>query len=244
MDSASHEDLWRRLRLLERTPAADRNDRLHAVVSVHRVFLNNHQELFRHLKCSEGEVSPETASEDDPVSSVLQEAARLFHNFLAASYTLRGCTDSLVEHSFRGGIEAQEYKAKAEAILDSSDLYGFIHALRGYCQHHTLPLVGATFQAIGDQPLRAKLVLGTGNLRDESDRWPSGARRFLRGLPERYPLGVLVRDYFILVRNFYRWFQEWSDRSFGPQVEALNQELQKLRQEFLDAGLADPLSDS
>lgn len=239
-----HADLLRRLSLLREGPAVDRFSRQEAVVSVHKIFLDNHRELYRYLQSHEGDVLPRVVADRANLELVLQEVTRLFHNYLAASWTLRKCTDSLVESAFRRTPQAKEYEAETRSRLDSNILYAFVSSLRGYCQHYTLPVVVATFTSVGDQPWRMQLILNAKDLRRHISQWRSAAAaRFLGSLPERERLGVLVRDYFILVRGYYRWFERWVDRAFGPEVEEYNRQLGELRAEFLAAGLADPVTD-
>lgn len=148
---------------------------------------------------------PEIAS----ASESLKLVVRRLHNWLAACYSLRMATDIFL--SQHEETLSPTFTTTATARYDvcfKSPVAGFVHELRGYQQHHRVP-VSRGYRTIRhtrdgvSETAGVKLIVYT--LRQRK-RWQGAAREFLDGHPKEIDLLELEVEYQALLKSFMGWF--------------------------------------
>lgn len=138
------------------------------------------------------------------LETVIEEATRLFLNFLSSAKALVDHTRVHVRKLYPSSPFLKEYKAQLAERLAKRSVTCFVQGLRNYSLHYRIPLVTATFSFKRDQPLENQLMLDISELA-RWHRWDATSKRYMATLDEDHPLEQLVDDYMALVTDFYEW---------------------------------------
>jgi len=176
-----------------------------------RIFAGNTSELHGLLRRS---ASPDVwlsawdREHPERLEQLLDEADRLFHNFLAAAF-------SLISHTiaFRNRHVADDSALAADYTQRNptprSPLCLFMKRLRIIAQHERLPIsqgnVSAWRDDTGQLVVEPSLVLDRTTLMSRHE-WTGQARKYLKALDADPSLEKLSTDYSLILRGFADWF--------------------------------------
>mgnify|MGYP007008815102 CR=1 FL=1 len=149
-----------------------------------------------------------------------QEYSRLFHNCVAAIYSLINHTQRFVnkygDESFRTSYSStvKDYELSERAH--------FLTQLRHYTQKRTLPpLRRFSHSQGGDEDDVNRVIIQKEDLL-EWDEWNATAREYITGLDDRVDVTEQVLDYREAVVDFYDWFDEYARDEFKHEIELSN----------------------
>lgn len=135
---------------------------------------------------------------------VIEEASRLFLNFLSSANALVDHTRRHVEKLYASSPFREEYEAQKEQRFVKTPLRRFVQELRNYSLHQRIPIVTATLSLKPGQPPKNQLMLDISHL-TRWDGWGAASKKYMATLGEEHPLEQLVDDYMALVTDFYEW---------------------------------------
>ncbi len=158
---------------------------------------------------------------------VIEEASRLFLNFLSSAKALVDHTRVHVRKLYPSSPFLREYKAQLTQRLAKRSVTCFVQGLRNYSLHYRIPLVTATFRFKRDQPLENQLMLDISELA-RWDRWDATSKKYMATLDEDHPLEQLVDDYMALVTDFYEWLRRRELELHHAALSDLQQRIDRL----------------
>ena len=138
------------------------------------------------------------------LDNVIEEASRLFFNFLSSANALVDHTRVHVRKLYSSSPFKEEYEAQKEQRLTKIPLRRFVQELRNYSLHQRIPIVTATLNLKPGQPPKNRLMLDISELA-RRHRWDAGLKKYMATLDEDHPLEDLVDDYMTLITSFYEW---------------------------------------
>ena len=161
------------------------------------------------------------------LDNVIDEAARLFFNFLSSASALVDHTRVHVRKLYPSSPFLKEYKAQLAQRLAKRPVTCFVQGLRNYSLHYRIPLVTATFRFKRDQPLKNQLMLDISELA-RWHRWDATSKKYMATLDEDHPLEQLVDDYMALVTDFYEWLRRRELELHHAALSDLQQHIDRL----------------
>jgi hypothetical protein len=194
--------------------------------TVYAVFIPNSQELLALLDRAASD--PKLAIElfqnvRRPIVRTRFEGmvARALHNYVASASTL-------VDHSRRitrkrAGPIVAEFEHRKREVTSTREV-PFVHALRNYVLHHSLPFIGHEVRL---QPQPG--ILATGEIRlsvrqlTAWDGWSAPARRFIESHGEALPLRPVVMHHTELVTRLNLWLYEQLADANASALAEVNQ---------------------
>jgi uncharacterized protein YqiB (DUF1249 family) len=229
---AAGEHLFKQMEALRASPEWELRAQLEELAFVFRLHQANYQELKRLMKAMAADeetilrlwdVQNRTALE-----IVIEEASRLFLNFLSSAKTLVDHTRVHVRKLYPSSPFLEEYKAQLAQRLAKRSVTCFVQGLRNYSLHYRIPIVTATFGFKRDQPLENQLMLDISEL-TRWHRWDATSKKYMATLGEEQPLQQLVDDYMTLITGFYKWLHRREIEIHGPALARLQKRLDRLR---------------
>src|SRR5687768_14922772 len=226
-------------RLVEHPGYADFYTRRALYGTIAHVFRPNFYELMRLLDApskNEQLAAELVQNVRRPDVREVYEAAlmRALHNHVASSRTL-------VDHVRRvmkgqTGYVADEFDARRAKLLEHGEVH-FIHGLRNFMLHRTLPFVSHEL-SISDvnqptQAFKAKVSLSAAQLL-EDDSWSAPARTYVRDQPDDVDLRHAVLLHGDLVYRLNSWLYDALEDEAGAVVEELNRLVDEVNAALLD----------
>jgi hypothetical protein len=189
----------------------------------------NYRELKRVADQLESEDDESTArilelwSEHRRLYAVLDETARLLHNFLASATTLIDHTRAHVTTQHAGTAFEKEYKARVHQAFGANPISRFVQCLRNYNLHYRLPVVSGRLNVQFDPPgqtksITSQIVLDVCKLQ-EWDKWDSASKRYMKNVGEELAVDRLADDYMGLALPFHDWFRERDLEIHYPDIK-------------------------
>jgi len=200
--------LVREIEALRASPEWKLRAQLEELAFAFRLHHANYQELKRLMKAIAADeetmfrlwdVQNRTA-----LDNVIEEATRLFFNFLSSANALVDHTRLHVDELYASSPFREEYKAQVAQRLAKSPLRRFVQELRNYSLHQRIPIVTATLSWKRDQPPKNRLMLNISELA-RRHCWKATAKKYMATLDENHPLEDLVDEYMTLITSFYEW---------------------------------------
>ena len=216
---------------LRASPEWKLHAQLEELAFVFRLHHANYQELKRLMKAIAADeetilrlwdVQNRTALE-----IVIEEASRLFLNFLSSAKALVDHTRVHVRKLYPSSPFLKEYKAQLAQRLTKRSVTCFVQGLRNYSLHYRIPLVTATFSWKRDHPPKNQLMLDISELA-RRHRWDAGSKKYMATLDEDHPLEQLVDDYMALVTDFYEWLRRRELELHHAALSDLQQRIDRL----------------
>lgn len=158
---------------------------------------------------------------------VIEEASRLFLNFLSSANALVDHTRRHVKKLYASSPFREEYEAQKEQRFAKTPLRRFVQELRNYSLHQRIPVVTATLSWKRDQPLKSRLMLDISELA-RRHRWKGAPKKYMATLDEDHPLEQLVDDYMALVTDFYEWLRRRELKLHHAALSDLQQRVDRL----------------
>lgn len=153
------------------------------------------------------------------------ETLRRFHNFLASATTLVHHSRRTANRLYANLPFIAEYSARVEQDFRDSPLTQFIHRLRNYFLHQTLPPLAAHIE-FGDT-ITSSMTLDTADLRRWRE-WNHQSRIYLESADDELNLADVVEAYKNHVEQFHKWFVK---RQLQVHSQAFA-ELRRLRKRY------------
>lgn len=194
--------------------------------TVYAVFIPNSEELIALL--DRAATDPQLAIElfqnvRRPVVRTRFEGmvARALHNYVASA-------TALVDHSRRitrkrAGPIIEEFEDRKQKVISNPEVR-FVHTLRNYVLHHSLPFIGHEVRL---QPRAG--VLATGEMRlsvrqlTAWDGWSAPTRRFIESHGEALALRPVVKAHGDLVVGLNLWLYEQLADANAPALAQVNE---------------------
>lgn len=142
-----------------------------------------------------------------------REAARLLHNYVAATFSLVDSTRRFVEKHYAGTELLKEYEARVKRDFSGAPLHRFLQQLRNYTIHYSLPPMKAQTKfkrrvdgGDGGHDFENGFWLDIERLR-EWDDWTGKGREYLESLGKEAKLDNIIDAYEPVVVEFHGWLQ-------------------------------------
>ena len=135
-----------------------------------------------------------------------REPSRLLHNFLASAITLVDHTRNHMKSAYGEHSFFAEYQ---QAVNDrfGAPLPQFVHGLRNFTLHYSLPLGMARLSLDPENPHPHTFLLTKTRL-VQGFKWSATARAFLAQQEEEFPVSKLVTAYMDVVNSLQHWRAE------------------------------------
>ncbi|MEG5061911.1 hypothetical protein QUB60_29530 [Microcoleus sp. A2-C5] len=202
---------------------------LQALSASYRVFKGNYDELVHHLD----HLNDPTESlfmysyeQRDNLERLIDEASRLFHNFLASAKSLVDHTRVIVNRLYSNQEFKKEYDKKLAGDLANNPIQKFVQRLRNYTQHYTLPIPALQIE-FGEDDIEMSVRLDVKILKQWHD-WGLIPLSYLEESGDSLCLISLSNEYFALVEQFYQWLTERQTQIHKSDIE----NLQKMNNEL------------
>ncbi|HRI85178.1 MAG TPA: hypothetical protein PK536_06995 [Ignavibacteria bacterium] len=208
----------------------------------HNIFIQNSNELVATLqKYEDPDFSIPLQKEN--YSEYFKVVNKDLHNFLASVKTLVDHSRAVVEDLYPKDSEIRgKYDTEVKNKFENNPLVAFVQNLRNYTLHRKIPYVNAEMSFNVNEGFESSIKLEKSELL-EWDGWKKIAKEYLKELPEKFSLLILMTDYKTTVINFYNWFyqeqQEYHKAEFeefnilGKQIESFNKQINDLGTELL-----------
>lgn len=189
----------------ERKNSYTENLALQASVDIFEV---NFQELRAQivaLQKSEPRQMIELIREREQLFQIQFEIVRLFHNYVAAAYSLLSHTRNLYREFYEGTGNFPDYQDKVNSEFADDPLAQFVQGLRQYCQHYRSPDSVVTISGTPSNWLETiKVTLPLQALRAYKG-WNARAKKYL----DRLTMDVDILEVATIYRNKVLAFNEW-----------------------------------
>jgi len=161
-------------------------------------------------------------SERGRLHAVLDEAARLLHNFLASAMTLVDHTRAHINTWHAGTTFEKEYKRQVRESFTANPVSRFVQCLRNYNLHYRLPVVSGRLSMEFDPPgqtksMKSQVMLDVMKLQ-ERDNWDPPSKTYMTRVGKELPVDRLADDYMKLVLPFHDWFRERDLAEHYPHI--------------------------
>jgi hypothetical protein len=146
-----------------------------------------------------------------------QEIIRLLHNYVAG-------VKSLVDHTRRiakkliDGDNLVTYEQRVDSDFKDDPLTAFLHDLRNYLLHVSLPPVRSTMRFSQNAIDSVVIELSPQDLL-HWDGWGKPSVQFIKAHTSGIPLASLVADYERKVFQFYEWIIEHLNKACKPDLD-------------------------
>lgn len=180
---------------------------LQALRASHRVFNGNYHELVRcleHLKNPRKSLFLYTPERRENLELLIDEASRLFHNFLASAKSLVDHTRVIINRLYSNHEFRNEYQKKLEQEIANNPVQKFIQNLRNYTQHYTLPILALEIAFKEDIEMSMRVDV---KILKQWDKWGSSIN-YLETLGDSLCLLSLSTQYFTIIQSFYCWLAD------------------------------------
>jgi len=201
---------------------------LQALSASYRVFKGNYDELVHHLDHLNDPTESlfmYSSEQRENLERLIDEASRLFHNFLASAMSLVDHTRVIVNRLYSNQEFKEEYKKKLDENLTNNPVQQFVKRLRNYTQHYTLPIPALQIEFAEDIEMSVRLDV---ELLKQWDGWGSISKSYLEESGDSLCLISLSNKYFVLVEQFYQWLTERQTQLHKSDLE----NLQKMNDEL------------
>jgi hypothetical protein len=131
----------------------------------------------------------------------LLEIARQIHNFVAASKTVVDQSRRVIEKRYIGTDFQSEYEARITQELLESGPIQFVHDLRNFILHRSIPPVAAVLDL---NKISHRLILDVPQLQKWKG-WCNVSKDYLANTNEGVDLADTVNAYMEVVRHFHDW---------------------------------------
>lgn len=196
----------------------------------YRLHEGNYSELVRLLDAvADGPRALHVWREDqrDLLDAVMEETARLLHNFSASATSLVDHTRAHVKRLYSGTDLQQQYKARTER-LSNSPVVRFVQDLRNYLHHYRFPPLTAELTVnVGHGTLKNTLALEVEKLRSW-DGWTQPSRKYISRQGDAINVRVAVEEYMALIKALYEWLTESETGIHGKELDALERRYSEL----------------
>ena len=212
------------------------------------IFNRNHTELNKVLNLTKNEkkmLKLWDLKNRNQLGLVLNELARLLHNYLASAKTLISYTRVLIKHWYKNTEFLNEYNEEVKNRFDNNPLAKCIEKLRDYCLHYSLPITNANFKFTPIEGTHnVKSIDFSFSLVKESllfwDGWKTKARDFLNNSDEDINIESFVNNYYEKVKEFHQWIVkriiennkgelEWLAETQRQMIDLMDDEEKKIR---------------
>ena len=161
-------------------------------------------------------------SERGKFCSLLDEVARLLHNFLASAMTLVDHTRAHINTRHAGTAFEKEYQQHIRESFTANPVSRFVQCLRNYNLHYSLPVVSGRLSMEFDPPgqtksMKSQFMLNVLKLQ-EWDNWDPPSKTYITRVGEELPVDRLADDYMKLVLPFHDWFRERDLAEHYPHI--------------------------
>ena len=203
--------------------------RLQTFSSNYYVFHRNYQELNQLLSSTQ---NPDTffdlwtQDKRPELVMVMNEVARLFHNFLASAKTLVDHTRALVDDWYTESKFFEEYKAEVQKRFIGNSTIGFVEELRNYALHFSMPLSRAVVRFATDSDTKQTTPIQTFVI-DKAElikwsKWTAKGRSYLDSAGDEIVIKELADRYFQEINNFQVWMQRRLEDVHMDELNWLN----------------------
>lgn len=201
--------------------------KLQALKCSYQVFQGNFHELSQWLKYLENPSSSQIIYSPEKLEIELLriETSRLLHNFLASAKILVDHTRKIIDDLYSEQHEFnEEYYKTLNEMVTRYPIQKFIQDLRNYTIHRVLPMLSikGNLQSANEKNYNYRMQIQINDEFRQWEKWTQPSKDYLIGLQDSIDLKSLVSEYYIMIENFYNWF------------EMQQQELHKLDLERLD----------
>ena len=201
---------------------------LQALSASYRVFKGNYDELVHHLDHLNDPTESlfmYSSEQRENLERLIDEASRLFHNFLASAQSLVDHTRNIVNRLYSNQEFIKEYKEKIDRDITNNPVRRFVQDLRNYTLHYTLPIPALQIEFAEDIEMSVRLDV---EILKRWNRWDKISTSYLERLEESFCLISLSNEYFALVEQFYQWLTERQTQIHKSDLE----NLQKMNNEL------------
>ncbi len=206
---------------LQASPEMEIYRNLQALSASYRVFNKNYDELvyhLDHLNNPRESLFMYSSEQRENLESLIDEASRLFHNFLASAKSLVDHTRNIVNRLYSNQEFIKEYEAKLAGNIANNSVKKFVQRLRNYTQHYILPIPALQIE-FAEEDIEMSVRLDVEILK-QWDGWGS-SMSYLENLGDSLCLISLSNEYFVIVQEFYQWLTERQTQLHRSDLENL-----------------------
>ena len=213
---------------LQASPEMEIYRNLQALSASYAVFNGNYDELRRyleHLNDPKESLFIYSSEQRENLELLLEETSRLFHNFLASAKSLVDHTRVIVNRLYSNQEFIKKYQEKLDRDIANNPIQKFVHKLRNYTQHYTLPILALQIEFAEDVEMTVRVDV---EILKQCDQWDKISMSYLENLGDSLCLISLSNEYFVIVQQFYQWLTERQTQLHRSDLE----NLQKMKNEL------------
>ena len=147
-----------------------------------------------------------TFDERDQLRELQNEVVRHLHNFLASARTLVDHTRAIMNEPFISEAHRTEYRQEVARIFAGDPLIGFMHQLRNFTLHRSIPITSLQLSLHPTSGLFDSAVLIDLDKMADWDGWRSAGKAFIGSHRPTIRIMAIVDGYEGKIREFYEWF--------------------------------------
>lgn len=146
------------------------------------------------------------------------EIVRHLHNFLASARTLVDHTRVVMNEPFIIEAHRAEYREEVTRIFAGDPLIGFMHELRNYALHRSIPITSMQLSLHPTSGQFDSTVLVDLDKMADWDGWRSAGKAYIGSHRPTIRVMALVDGYEGIIRKFYEWFCLQFQKHYGKEM--------------------------
>ena len=145
------------------------------------------------------------------INAAAQEAIRLLHNFLSSTKTFVDLLRVIIHRHYEDSELLGEYQQEINRRFIGDPLTQFVHGLRNYMLHFSLPVTSAEMEIRADEveggfTITSRFILDVSALA-EWDSWNDAAREYLEAQESDLDILLFSAEYHSKIEQFHVWIQ-------------------------------------
>lgn len=176
--------------------------------------------------------APEFMSLDkrEHLRNLQNEVDRHFHNFLASAKTLVDHTRVIMNEPFISETHRVEYRKKVAQLFSGESLIGFMHELRNFALHRSIPFVTMRVSIHAASGSLDSAILVDLDKMADWEGWRSEGKAFIGLHRPSIRIRELIDGYECKIREFYEWFCLQFQKHYEKEME----EVLALQKQWID----------
>ena len=145
------------------------------------------------------------------------EVIRHLHNFLASARSLVDHTRAIMNEPFISEAHRTEYREEVALIIAGDPLIGFMHELRNFTLHRSIPLTSLQLSLNLSGLFDSSVLVDLDQMADW-DGWRSAGKAFIGSHRPTIRIMALVDGYEGTIRMFGEWFGLQFQKHYGKEM--------------------------
>ena len=153
----------------------------------------------------------------------LWNVSRYLQNFLSSASTFRDHIRYLTQKIFDKNEFIQEYEDQILKRFSEDPLSNFIMKFRNNYLHTCVAATFASFDLdIANSKIYSEIYIDKNQLLDIYNEWNSKSKEYINSLTDKTPLLNIVKAYYEIVLNFYKWYEQRFFQIYKVEFEELD----------------------